>query len=197
MSMDWDSHWTVVTSSGKIALPPGKDNSKVAKAIRPSCWKLVRITTCYFGTLPLDFLVLWDPSQIRNAVLTCIIVHNMMVRYRQSLLDGSKEDYVHYAISKSVQNKLRVELRPEEEAQEVLEEFGLDEDPTSIFQDAVIGAREKTPEELRVEELFVEEVMLKRVTTLRNRLEHFRLRNAIVREVARQRKLWSRKKFNN
>jgi hypothetical protein len=72
----------------------------------------------------------------------------MMVWYRQSLLDGSKEDYVHYAISESIQKKLRAELRPEEEVQEVLEEFGLDKDPARTFLDAVIGAREKKPEEL-------------------------------------------------
>jgi antitoxin component of RelBE/YafQ-DinJ toxin-antitoxin module len=154
-----------------------------------------------FGVLQSKFrwvtrpIELWDPSEIRNAVLTCIIVHNMMVRYRQSLLDGSTEDYVHYAICESVRNKLRIELRPEEEASEVLEEFGLDVEPASDFVDGAVAVREKTPEERRLEELFIEQVTLKRVTSLRDRSEHFRLRDAIVREVARQRKLWLRNKF--
>jgi hypothetical protein len=132
---------------------------------------------------------LWDPIQIRNAVLSCIIIHNMMVRYRQSL--GTTEDYIFYAVNAAIRNKLQTESKFEKETIEVLRELGLVEDDSDNEEDetmervredrglSIRSGKDRTRLEREIETRLLE----MRIGSLQDRQEHFRLRKAITREL--------------
>jgi hypothetical protein len=173
---------------------PTTDRSKqYAKWQEASCKDVERS----FGVLQSKFrwltrpIELWSLDEIRKSVLSCIIIHNMMVRYRQDLTNPSREDYLHYAINETVRNKLRSSLKVDKEKEDVLREFGLLGGAEESPNDTIVRARERTPAERgREEHLLAQRQRLlnraldvRRIVNLRDRQEHFRLREAIIEEL--------------
>jgi hypothetical protein len=175
-----------------MSVPTNDRNKKYAKWQEASRKDVERS----FGVLQSKFrwltrpIELWKLDEIRKAVLSCIIIHNMMVRYRQDLTNPTREDYLHYAINETVRGKLRASLKVDKEKEDVLREFGLlggVESPN----DTIIPARDRTANERRREEqllakrgrLLEERLDIQRIVNLRDRSEHFRLREAITDEL--------------
>jgi hypothetical protein len=64
---------------------------------------------------------LWNLEEIGKAVLSCIIIHNMMVWYHQNVNNPTWEDYLHHhAINKTIHSKLRASLKVDKEKEDVL-----------------------------------------------------------------------------
>ena len=64
---------------------------------------------------------IFSPDEIKNAILGCVMMHNMMVRHHQKL--GIRDDYKYYAMDESLREKLRVEINTENEQKQVLKEL--------------------------------------------------------------------------
>jgi hypothetical protein len=107
-------------------------------------------------------------------VIGCIIMHNMMVRYCQSL--GTEEDAIHYAINDVIAKQLSVKIKTDSETKEVLTSLGLTEVPASREEG---GRNVKTEVELQMEEMLME----KSVAVLNDKGEHWQLRNDIIAEL--------------
>jgi hypothetical protein len=94
---------------------------------------------------------LWNPEQIWNMVIGCIVMHNMMVRYCQSL--GTEEDAIHYAINDVSAKQLSVKIKTDSETKEVLASLGLTEVP-ALGEEG--GGNPKTEVELQMEKMLME-----------------------------------------
>jgi hypothetical protein len=110
---------------------------------------------------------------------------------QHEVINPTREDYLHYAIVETIRNKLRASLKVDEEKEDVLREFGLLGQAQESPNDTIVQVRDRTPAEKRVEETLLaqrrrvagEIIDVRRIVNLRDRNEHFRLRETIIEEL--------------
>ena len=128
-----------------------------------------------------------NAEEVKNVIMGCVIMHNMMVRYRQEIGAPCAVECTSYCIDDSIREKLRVELNTEKERKEVVEELlGIvDVEPTSsscnLVEDHSIGLDPKVTR-FEEEEAIEREFLLKRASEAKV-IAKSNLHEAILREL--------------
>ena len=176
-----------------LSSPEGKDELHFAKwhyETRLDAKRGIYVLQSKFRWLrrPVELLEEETSEQIKNALLGCVLMHNMMVRYRQNI--GIAEDCRFYEISEAICNKLREEMDLENEPEEVLEDlFGVSaKDAHHLREVGFTDCKRQDSERNRneVEQVIKKEELCKLVNPADVEKARLKLRDAVIRESMKQ-----------
>jgi hypothetical protein len=123
---------------------------------------------------------LWDQEGIERVVIGCIMLHNMMVRYRQS--QGVREDYINYAIDEATRHQLDVEINHSKVNDSVLIELGLLTAEDGLIASPGGSAGRRIDDDFHFHTISA--LYNEQTAQLHNTEAHFKLKEAIVRELS-------------